>query len=254
MEIRKISKKKNNLYQILLSDNTSLSFYDDTIIKYNLLGNKNIDDKLLKEILAYNNEISAYYKAIDYIKVKLRTKKEIEDKLKKYGYTSNIIENTIKKLVNQKYINDDFYINAYINDQINLTLKGPNKINQELILLGFKEEVIKSCLDKYNGSLWEEKIKKIINKKIKNNHTLSKKMLINKIRNDLIKLGYEIEIINKLLSNIDYQDDELIINKEISKAIKKYSKKYQGKYLEAKIKMYLYSKGIDYNIDINNYL
>ena len=98
------------------------------------------------------------------------------------------------------------------------------------------------------------KIKKIINKKIKNNHTLYKKMLINKIRNDLIKLGYEIEIINKLLSNIDYQDDELIINKEISKAIKKYSKKYQGKYLEAKIKMYLYSKGIDYNIDINNYL
>ena len=76
MKIKKISKKKNNLYQILLSDNTSLSFYDDTIIKYSLLVNRSFDDKTLQEMLAFNNESAAYYKALSYIKAKLRTKKK----------------------------------------------------------------------------------------------------------------------------------------------------------------------------------
>ena len=73
MEIVKLSKKSNNLYKIEFSDNTSLNFYDDTIIKYNLLINKKLDAKTFKEIIAYNDEVSAYYKAINYIKQKLTT-------------------------------------------------------------------------------------------------------------------------------------------------------------------------------------
>ncbi|HIS12239.1 MAG TPA: RecX family transcriptional regulator, partial [Candidatus Onthocola stercoravium] len=161
MEIKKISKKKNNLYQILLSDNTSLSFYDDTIIKYSLLINRSFDDKTLQEMLAFNNQSAAYYKALSYIKAKLRTKKEIEDKLKKLGYTNNVVLNTIKRLEKQKYLNDDIYIKAYISDQVNLTLKGPKKISQELIKLGFKEEIVNTYIDKYSNDLWEEKIIKI---------------------------------------------------------------------------------------------
>ena len=251
MEIKKVSKKKNNLYQILLSDNTSLSFYDDTIIKYNLLVNKTFDDKTLQEMLAFNNESAAYYKALSYIKAKLRTKKVIEDKLKKLGYTNNVVLNTIKRLEKQKYLNDDIYIKAYISDQVNLTLKGPKKISQELIKLGFKEEIVNTYIDKYSNDLWEEKIIKIINKKIKSNHNLSKKMLINKIKSDLINLGYNLEMINKLLLNIDYQNDEEILNKEINKAIKKYSRKYQGKELKEKLKYNLYKKGFSIE-DINS--
>ena len=92
MEIKKITKKKNNLYQILLSDNTSLSFYDDTIIKYNLLVNKVFDDKRFYEIVLYNKEVEAYYKALNYINAKLRTKKEMADKLKNLGYYTGTVD------------------------------------------------------------------------------------------------------------------------------------------------------------------
>ena len=44
MKITKIIKKRNNQYQILLSDNTSLSFYDDTIIHFNLLAKKDFSE------------------------------------------------------------------------------------------------------------------------------------------------------------------------------------------------------------------
>ncbi len=159
MEIVKLSKKSNNLYKIEFSDNTSLNFYDDTIIKYNLLINKKLDAKTFKEIIAYNDEVSAYYKAINYIKQKLRTKKEIENKLKKLNYNKEIISNVIKKLENQGYLNDELYIKSYINDQINLSIKGPKKIINELEKLGFKN------VDEYlnvDNDIWINKINKII--------------------------------------------------------------------------------------------
>ena len=107
MKITKIIKKKDNLYQILLSDNTSLSFYDDTIIHFNLLTNKDLNEKKLLEITTYNNNVAAYYKALTYIKSKLRTKKEIVEKLKKLGYNSQTIQTVIDKITVEKYLDDE---------------------------------------------------------------------------------------------------------------------------------------------------
>ena len=67
MEIVKFKKIKNNLYEVIFQDGSKLKFYDDTIIKFNLLINKKIDANKLKEILNYNNGIDAYYKALKYI-------------------------------------------------------------------------------------------------------------------------------------------------------------------------------------------
>lgn len=254
MKIEKIIKKKSNLYQILLSDNTSLSFYDDTIINYNLLIKKEFDDKKLQEMLKYNNEIDAYYKALTYIKSKLRTKKEITNKLNKLRYPHDTIKNVIDKLEKQKYLNDDLYIKSYIADQVNLSLKGPNKIMYELEKLGFKRELIILYLENYDNNLWQERCQKIIAKKIKNNHNYSKKILQNKLKIELTNLGYNQELFNNLVNNISYEDDDIILEKEIKKAIRKYSSKYNGKDLETKVKMYLYTKGFNYNIDLNKYL
>ena len=96
--MKKISriKKNNNKYTIILSDNSSLSFYSDTLIKYNLLKPREINDKELEEIINYNNFIDAYNKALKYISFKVRTKKEIKDKLR--DYSKNIVVDVIKKL------------------------------------------------------------------------------------------------------------------------------------------------------------
>ena len=96
--MKKISKikKNNNKYTIILGDNSSLSFYSDTLIKYNLLKPRKISDKELEKIINYNNFIEAYNKALKYISFKVRTKKEIKDKL--CDYNKNIVNDVIKKL------------------------------------------------------------------------------------------------------------------------------------------------------------
>ena len=247
MKIKKIEKKTNNLYKITLSDNTSLSFYDETIIKFDLLFNKELYKEKIDDLIIFNNKIDGYYKMINYIKKKLRTEKEIKDKLKNLNYSLEEIDFIINKLKLQKYIDDVFYVDAYINNQINLTLNGPNKIIYDLSKLGINEG--KLYVDNINDEIWQEKVKKVADKYVKVNHNYSKNMLIIKLKNYLVNLGYDVNKYNDIIQEIKVLNENEVMKKEYDKIKKRYEKKYNGKELELKIKDYLYKKGFKINID-----
>ena len=247
MKIKKIEKKTNNLYKITLSDNTSLSFYDETIIKFDLLFNKDLSKEIIDDLIIFNNKIDGYYKMINYIKKKLRTEKEIKDKLKNLNYSLEEIDFIINKLKLQKYIDDAFYVDAYINNQINLTLNGPNKIIYDLSKLGINEG--KLYVDNINDEIWQEKVKKVADKYVKVNHNYSKNMLIIKLKNYLVNLGYDVNKYNDIIQEIKVLNENKVMKKEYDKIKKRYEKKYNGKELELKIKDYLYKKGFKINID-----
>ena len=87
MQINKFKKIGNNKYKIIF-DNTELVLYEDIILKYDLLIKKEVNEKLIDEIINENNYYSAYDKSLSYIESKLRTKKEIIEYLKRLGYVT----------------------------------------------------------------------------------------------------------------------------------------------------------------------
>ena len=147
----------------------------------------------------------------------------------------------------QKYIDDVFYVDAYINNQINLTLNGPNKIIYDLSKLGINEG--KLYVDNINDEIWQEKVKKVADKYVKVNHNYSKNMLIIKLKNYLVNLGYDVNKYNDIIQEIKVLNENEVMKKEYDKIKKRYEKKYNGKELELKIKDYLYKKGFKINID-----
>ena len=245
--MKKISniKKKNNKYIITLGDKTQLEFYSDTLIKYNLLKPRELSDIEFKEIINYNNYYEAFNKSLKLISNKQRTKKELEDKLK--DYSKEIIYKVIKKLEELGYLNEQNYIRSYINDQINLGVKGPNYIKRELGKLNLNTLYIDEALASIDESIWKEKIAKIINKKIKTNKNLSRNNLILKLKSYLISLGYEQSMIIEILNLVDFEENNSILEKEYQKEYRKLNKKYNGKDLENKIKYNLYKKGFSLN-------
>ncbi len=189
-----------------------------------------------------NNKMKAYYLSIKYLTNKLRCEKEIIDYLKKHEIDDNGIKETIERLKNQGYLNKEVYLKAYINDAINLSFKGPEKIKSELNKLGFFNDEINDYLDKYDNAFWCDRIDRIINSKIKLNKSKSSYAFKNKMLLDLKNLGYNRENISDCLSGLKI-DDKDAYKKEYEAAYKKYSKKYEGYELEQKVKMYLYRKG-----------
>lgn len=243
--MKKISKikKKNNKYTIILSDNSSLSFYSDTLIKYNLLKPRDISDKELEEIINYNDYIEAYNKALIYISYKQRTKKEIKDKL--CNYSNDVSDKVIEKLDELGLLDEKRYIEAFVNDQINFGNKGPFYIKKELEKLNINSYYIDECLNNIKEDIWIEKVKKIVDKKINTNRKLPKERLLLKIKNDLILLGYSKNIIDKVLSNVIIEEDNEVIEMAFDKEYKRLSKKYKDKELENKIRYNLYKKGFN---------
>lgn len=241
--MKKISniKKKNNKYIITLGDKTQLEFYSDTLIKYNLFKPTNLTDLEFKEIIDYNNYYEAFNKSLKLISNKQRTKKELENKLK--DYSKEIIDKVIKKLEELGYLNEQNYIRSYINDQINLGVKGPNYIKRELEKIGLNSELIESIINDIDKNIWKDKVNKIVNKKIVSNRKLSKNYLILKMKNDLTNLGYDKDMINSVINSIDIEDNNDILEKEYHKEYNRLSKKYQNKELETKLKYNLYKKG-----------
>lgn len=242
MKIKKFKKDKGNIYKVYFEDDIIVSLYDDVIVKYNLLVNKEMDKKKFDELIKYNDFLDGYYKSIKYINKKLRTEEEIEKYLKKLEISSSNIKKIIELLYKNGYLNKELYIKAYINDQFNLTLNGPIKVTKDLVNLGYEEKEIIDYLYQYD---WNSRIDKIIQKRIKINHKLSNNALKTKILNDIIKLGYTKEDIIDSLDKVIFEDDLDILKHELYKIKNKYSKKYDDNELEYRIINYLYKKGFN---------
>ena len=202
MKIEKYESINNGQYKIYLSDGTVLKINSDVIINNNLLYKKEIDNTLLNKILKENDNANIYNKCVKYISVRLRSKKEIIDYLKKLN-----IDNTadiIDKLTKNNLINDEVFTKAFIKDKINFTSYGPYRIRQELNKYNIDNEII----DKYINDIDEEiligKIDKQINKMIKSNRKYSGNILKSKIYNNLYNNGFDKDMIINVLNNYNF--------------------------------------------------
>lgn len=230
----------NSKYKVIIN-NEEYTLYEDIILKYDLLI-KDVNEKDLTKFLEENKRFEAYYVALKYIKAKLRTRKEIEEYLSKKDYNDFDIDYVTSRLEQEKYLDERVYAKSYILDAINLKNIGPNKIVMELTNLGIDKNIVLDELFIFNDHLAQEKIYKYIEKNINNNHNKSIYILKNKIKQNLINLGYNSSIINKCLNEYNIDDNE-IYQKELEKVRSKLSKKYTGKELEYKIKQNMYRKG-----------
>lgn len=243
MKIEKFKKLKRGQYQLILTDNTTIKIHEDLILKHNLLITKTIDESLKNELIDENQLYIAYDNALNYLTKKMRSINEMKSYLTKQMYDEQTIIVVINRLISEKYLDDEKYINYFINDKINLSNDGPLKIKKELEQKEINNELINKHIKKFNKSVQEEKIKKIILKQIKLNHNKSSILLKTKILHYLIDLGYEKSIINEMLDKTYNYDDEEIKNKEYEKIYKKLSKKYRGYELDQRIKKKMYEKG-----------
>lgn len=240
MKIQGYKYLGNSKYKVIIKD-VEYILYEDIILKYDLL-TKNINEKDLINFLNENKKYEAYYTALKYINIKLRTKKEVKEYLLKKNYNDSNIEYATSRLEQEKYLDERVYAKSYILDAINLKNIGPNKIVMELTNLGIDKNIVLDELFIFNDNLEQEKIYKYIEKSIKKNHNNSSYILKNKIKQNLINLGYNPSIINRCLNEYDIDDNE-IYQKEFEKVRSKLSKKYTGKELEYKIKQNMYRKG-----------
>lgn len=200
MKIVKYTRLASGKYKVILDNKKEIILYESVILDTKLLYKKEITSEEYNTLISLNNYQDIYNKVIKYIGIRLRSKKEIIDYLKKMDLSIEVVEDIVNKLITNKYIDDERFSKAYIKDKYNFSNNGPYKIINELVKLGIDKELAYTyTFDIINNE--EEKINKLIDKYIKLDKKHQWYYLRNKIYNNLINLGYSKEIVISILNN-----------------------------------------------------
>ena len=243
MKIQSIKKGKGSTY--IIKGDYNITLYDDVILNNNILFKKELSEEEIEKYFEENNKYVVLDKIIKFIKRKTRSCYEIDKEIKKYELNKNEEEFLKNKLHNMNLYNDNLFLDSFIYDKFYLTNDGPNKIKKELLNHKIKEELIDDALSKISVKEINDKLTKLVNKKIRLNHKYSKNEFIKRTINDLVNLGYLKDQIEEIILDNYQEDDSDKLKKEFDKIYNKYQKKYSDNKLILTVKQKLYIKGFN---------
>ena len=250
MKIKNI-KKVGSKYKITLDNDEIITTNDQVIINNNLLYDKKINSKLLDKIKEETHYYENYNKILKMINRKMRSEYEIRKTLNKNEVLKSDEDKIINTLKEIGLINDEAFAEAYTNDRINLSLDGPYKIKKDLEDNHIESIYIENALSNFTDDLIDQKLKKIINKKVSANTKDTTYIFKQKTSLYLSNLGYSREDIASHLENITLDNSRL--EKEMEKIYNKLKTKYEGYVLYNKLKQKLYAKGFS-SEEINDFI
>ena len=150
----------------------------------------------------------AFILAYKILGLRLRSVFEMEGRLREKGFEEDVISRVIKKLKEQKYLDDEKFAEAWVLDRINLQPRGSFMIKMELKEKGVASEIIEK---KLAGLLPFEKelemAEKLFDKKMKiikaGDAKLSKEKVYQKMANFLRGKGFAGEVVRRVMEKLN---------------------------------------------------
>ncbi len=257
--ITKITKQKKivDRYNIYLDESYSFSVTEDILIKYNLRKGLTLSEREIETITEFESFHRSYVQAIHYLSYRMRSKREIKSYLRKKDVESSVIDEIINRLVQEKYINDQEFANAFVRDRMNHSSKGPILIINELKDKGVAVEIAHEAVKQYGyeqqvetALKWAEK-----QRKRKSNHSYNKQNEQLKLK--LTQKGFQSDVITQVVEDVkpplDRRAELATLEVQANKLLRRYKKRYSGYELKVKITSSLYQRGFQGDL-INEYV
>lgn len=119
-----------------------------------------------------------------------KTRKELKDKLTLKDLPEDIIEETLEKLAELKYINDEHYAESFVYSKQNFGSKGKGAIRQELRRKGVDNEIIETTLEAVSDDDERERAIELVKKKLHSTRNLDRQKRSNRLVGMLSRKGY----------------------------------------------------------------
>ena len=201
MKIEKYEKIGTSKYRLYLDNGEVIDTYDNVILKNELLTKKTLDQDTYNKIFTDNIIEEKYNMAVKYISIRISSKQEIIEYLKRKNTNKDTIEEIVLLLEKNKLLNDEIFTQAFINDKLKFTTMGSYKIINELKKHQISDDIINKYSNIMSDNILKEKIIKLIDKQIKTNNKKDNTYIKNKLYNKLINLGYPASLTIDILNS-----------------------------------------------------
>lgn len=202
--ITKIEEQKNkNRVNIFVDDSFFCGLEKETAVIFGLKVNKEIDENELSLAIEKSEEKRAFEKSMDYLSKRMHSKFELKDKLLKKGFSNEVVSNTILKLEEYHYVDDDMFARLFIEQNSNLSKR---MIFNKLQLKGINKDIIDKNLIEIDSDAEIEKCEVLARKLLKSTKIENfndKQKFVAK----LVRRGFSYDTISKVLKNIKIDID-----------------------------------------------
>ncbi len=136
-----------------------------------------------------------------------RSEKELEERLKKKGFSGNHISATLKRLKEAGYLDDRALALDLKHQAFDNKLLGHTSAKKFLLDRGIPNEIVDTTLE-YDEDAETQKIQKLIDKKLRSMGNYSDIRKVKRLRDFLVRKGYSFRTIKNALQKA-YQIEEV---------------------------------------------
>lgn len=135
--------------------------------------------------------------ALSMLDYRMRTRKEVREKLTEKGFSADVAQKTMESLEEYGFLDDEKYAQAYLKDRIRQ--RGARTIGQELAQKGIGREMAEELLEGF-GDEEEEAALAACRKKYQNlkSRGLDEQKIREKVYRFLMSRGYDYSLIKKV--------------------------------------------------------
>ena len=251
MQITKIEvqKKKQNRFNIYINDKFAFGVDEATLLKFALTKGTELSQDTIREIEQETQYQNAYQKALHFLNFKLRTAKEVYEKLEKLEVSDEVINQVLQQLMDHSFVNDQFYAESYVRENFALQKKGPKAVAFELKKKGVNDSIIQRALAEFDESTQLDQALDIAQKYVDRQGNAPVKTVKQKVYGFLMQRGYDLEIVQSVISELTFEkqkeNEEELVMKQGERILKTLLSKYgtQDSQLWYQLKGKLYQKG-----------
>jgi regulatory protein len=203
LNITKIEKQKKNSkrWNLYIDGEFACGISEDTYVNFGFRTNDEITEATLNEVKRFDEYQFAKKTALDYLSYRIRSVKEIKDKLKEKKISGETIEKTIDHLEKLGLINDGEFAKLLIQSKTGKNPSGKNVIKQKLYSKGIAKEIIEKVLNEYYTEDNEKKLLLDVFNKYQNKiKGLDRNRRRKKMFESLARKGFDFDLINELLN------------------------------------------------------
>ncbi|MDQ0164798.1 RecX family transcriptional regulator [Bacillus horti] len=200
-----VQKKNKQRYNIYIDGDYAFAVHEDILISQRLQKGKEITASELDVITAEEQYKKAERAAYHYLSYRPRTRKEIKDSLLRKDVEAGIVEQILDKLETEGYINDLDFALRWVSERIQLKLKGPLVLKEELRQKGISSRDIAEALGQLEYEEQVDACMRLAEKKwdqVKKRYT-EKREQKHKLMMYLQRRGFSFEVIQPVIQRLE---------------------------------------------------
>jgi regulatory protein len=138
-------QKKNSRRVNIFLDGEFAFGISNTVAAWLRVGQK-LDEKKVDDLISRDEREVAFQRAMHYSGYRMRSEKEMEDKLTSYGYGVDVISDVMTRLRSLSVIDDQAFAGSWVENRVSFHPRSKRQIAYELRHKGIADEIITTVL------------------------------------------------------------------------------------------------------------